>query len=137
MDQRLYNQINKEIDRAIKKGLDNAKVEWKRMALTVVAKFCIEKEYFNANEFTDEIKRSPIKTHDNRAIGGIIRLAMKWGWVEKTGIKEYSKAGHLSQVQVWKSKFYGITQLPECPGCLNPYDRSINHKLGTRQHPQT
>lgn len=106
METKIYNQILEETQTAIKKGYDNTRVEWKRMALQTIYKLCMQKEYFTANEFTRMIKDSPIKTYDNRAIGGAIKTAQRLGWVQGTGKKEYSRAGHLTNIEIWKSLLF-------------------------------
>lgn len=102
-------QIQKETDAAIKRGWDATQIEWKRMALGVIYEFCLNKQSFTANEFTDVIKNSPIKTTDNRAIGGAIITAKKLKWLKGTGelerrISKNFNAG--SYVQVWESLLF-------------------------------
>lgn len=106
LDQKEYNKIVQETDIAVKKGWDRTKVEWRAAALEIIYKLCVQKEEFTANEFTEPIKKMLLKTHDNRAIGGLIRVAQKFNWVRKTGRDEISKAGHLLKIQVWKSLLY-------------------------------
>ncbi len=107
MDERVYQQILTETNKAIKRGYDHTKVQWRKMALGVIYELCMSKETFTANDFTNLIKANPIKTHDNRSIGGIIKMAVRLKWVAGTGQKEFSKAGHLSNIEIWKSLLYG------------------------------
>lgn len=106
MNQEECNEIKLETQRLIKLGWDNTRVEWKRMALNVIYDLCIKKETFTANEFTKIIKSSPIKTHDNRSIGGAIMTAKKFKWVENTGMSEKSRAAHLSPISIWRSLIF-------------------------------
>lgn len=107
IDQKEYEKIIKETNIATRKGFDSTKIEWRKAALEIIYELCVAKEKITANEFTVKIKSMQIKTHDNRAIGGLIRLAQKFGWVAKTGEVEISKAGHLSRIQIWKSLICG------------------------------
>lgn len=110
IDQREYAKIVKETEIAIKKGFDSTKIEWRKMALETIYRLCAENEYITANEFGEEIKANPLKTHENRAIGGVIIMARKFGWVEKTGkFKErISTSFHKgAMLAVWKSLLFG------------------------------
>ena len=107
VDQKEYNKILKETDIAVRKGWDSTKIEWRKAALEIIYELCVAKEKFTANDFTEQIKAMPLKTHDNRAIGGLIRIARKFGWVEKSGESTVSKAGHLLRIQVWRSLICG------------------------------
>jgi hypothetical protein len=95
---------------AVKKGFDSTKIEWRKMALETIYRLCAENEFLTANEFGEEIKANPLKTHENRAIGGVIIMARKFGWVENTGkFKErISKSFHKGAMNaVWKSLLFG------------------------------
>lgn len=101
-----HQKIVEEINKAIKQGLDNAQIEWKRAALRVIYDVCTQNQEVSANDFTQLIKKLPQKTHDNRAIGGLIAMARKFRWIEKTGELEGSKSAHLVKIQVWRSLIY-------------------------------
>lgn len=100
------NQIKIETDRAIKRGLDHVHVEWRNMALKVMLKVCQKKREFTMNDVRDIVKQSHIKTHDNRAMGGIAMTALNLGWISHTGKFIISRVGHKSILQVWKSNVY-------------------------------
>ena len=105
-----YQQIQKETERCIKKGWDNSRIEWRAMALKVLYRLCVNNQFITANEFGEEIMKSSIHTHDNRAIGGLIITARKLGWVKNTGqfearlSKRFNRGGMSS---VWESLLYG------------------------------
>jgi len=103
METKEYNKILEDTQRGIKMGWDNAKVEWRRMALDIIYRLCLERKLITANDFTKIIKDSHIKTHDNRAIGGLVMAAKKFKWIKPTGKVEVSKAGHFIKIQVWES----------------------------------
>lgn len=99
-------QIRRDTEAAIATGSDHANSAWKEAALKVLEDMLLVNEYVTANDFTKAIKGMAIKTHDNRAIAGVVMRARKMGWIEKTGETRSSKAGHLSRVQVWHSKLF-------------------------------
>lgn len=105
------HEIQRETDQAISRGHKNADTTWKSMALECVKAICMKHEYFTMNEVRWLIKSSPIKTHDNRAVGGVMKTAKSLGWIEPSGQTIVSKVGHKSPLQVWKSKLYKQTTL--------------------------
>ena len=107
IDQNEINKIRQDTDIAVKKGWDNTKIEWRKQALMVIYSLCTKEASISANDFTEIIKDLPIKTHDNRSIGGLVKMAEKFKWITKTGDVEISKAGHLSRIQIWKSILFG------------------------------
>lgn len=107
IDQKEYAKIVQATNVAVKQGWDRTKIDWRKAALEIIYELCVSKEKITANDFTGLIKNMPLKTHDNRAIGGLIRIAQKFDWVAKSGQSEVSKAGHLSRIQIWKSLICG------------------------------
>ena len=101
-----YARILKETEVAIQKGSDNAKAEWKVMVLEILYNICLSKKVFTVNNFRKYVSESDIKTHDNRAMGGVIRTAVKYGWIKKTGNTITSRVGHLSPLQIWRSLIF-------------------------------
>ena len=101
-----YAQIDKIVADAIAKGYDHAKADWRGMALGVLLEVCKTEETFTANDLSKEIMKSPIKTHDNRAIGGVIKTGQGLGWLKPTGNRTPSYFGHKVAIQVWESLLY-------------------------------
>lgn len=101
-----YAQIARETEAAVNKGLDNANVRWREMAMRSLYEMCLERDVFTANDVRGRIERSPLKTHDRRAMGGIMRTGKKLGWMQKTGRSITSRVGHLSPLQIWESQLY-------------------------------
>ncbi len=99
-------EIQAATDAGINQGHKAADGTWKKMALECVKVICLEKETFTMNDVRWLIRMSPIKTHDNRAVGGIVKMAQKLNWIKPTGQSITSKVGHKSQLQVWKSNLY-------------------------------
>lgn len=100
------SDIREVTDKAIGRGYKNANKEWKEMALACVRTVCENRHQFTMNDVRGLIDISPIKTHDKRAIGGIIKKAKKLKWIEPTGQSIMSKVGHKSPLQIWRSKLY-------------------------------
>ncbi len=79
---------------------DNANAEWREMALEVVHLTCISMDRFTVNDFRNKLKG---KTHDNRAVGGLMKTACAKKWCRSTGNTIQSKVGHKSPLQIWES----------------------------------
>ena len=101
-----WDEIKSVTDQAIDLGFENAHEQWKAMALKTLFQTCLKFDYFTANDFRDEILKSPIQTHDLRAMGGVMKTGVKNGWIEKTGRSIPSRVGHKVPLQIWKSNFY-------------------------------
>ncbi len=101
-----YEDIKQVTDEAIEKGYQNANDDWKNMAMECVRVICVQQPSFTMNDVRWLVEASPIKTQDNRAMGGVMRTAQKLGWVEPTGQTIISKVGHKSLLQIWRSKLF-------------------------------
>lgn len=102
----MQNDIQKVTDEAIQKGYDNAKEEWRKYALECLRQVCLHQQEFTMNDVRGALKHAPIKTHDNRAVGGVVATARKEGWIEPTGKSIQSLVGHKSPLQIWRSLIY-------------------------------
>lgn len=98
--------IQKATEAGIKKGYDNAHTEWRTMALSCLYKICNTMPEFTVNDVRDLVEKYLIKTHDNRAMGGVIKTGQKMGWFEPTGRSIPSLVGHKVHIQIWKSLIY-------------------------------
>jgi len=96
--------IQAETESAIKKGWDATRAEWRIMALQVLCRTALTHKTFTVNDFRGEILESEIKTHDYRAMGGLVKAAEKFGWIEPTGETIPSRVGHKIPMQVWRSR---------------------------------
>jgi hypothetical protein len=99
-------EMNRVTEEGIEKGFDNANEEWRAMALNCLYNLCLARETFTVNELRDIVKRSPLKTHDNRAMGGVMATGKKEGWLTPTGQTIPSVVGHKVHIQIWKSLLY-------------------------------
>lgn len=99
-------QIEIETEAAVKAGWEHAKIEWRRMAMERLLEICLAKSTFTVNDFRDLIKNSPIQTHDNRAMGGLMATGKKMKWIRLTGTEIPSIVGHRVPIQIWQSLIY-------------------------------
>lgn len=91
---------------AIEQGFDNADAQWKSLAMEELGALCLIKETLTANDLRPRLQRFTRKTHDNRAVAGVMRSGVAKGWIEKSGEAIVSRVGHASPLQVWRSKIY-------------------------------
>lgn len=121
MDDLEYQKIVEATNKAIKKGWDNTKIEWQKMALNTIYQLCLREPEISVNDFSEAIKQNPIKTHDNRAIGGAVVVAKKFHWIERTDriVVRDIKMGPTSHrgptAVIWKSLLYRGEQRSENP----------------------
>ncbi len=101
-----FSVIKKETDEAIDRGSSHADTDWRMVALDCVYKVALEKPEFTMNDVRDLVASSGATTHDNRAMGGISKTAVKNGWIKATGRVIISRVGHKSPLQIWKSLIY-------------------------------
>jgi hypothetical protein len=113
-------EISKATDEAIEQGLKNSDITWRRLAMERLYQICKIHQTFTMNDVRPYLKMLPVKTHDNRAVGGIVKTALKVGWLERTDQSIQSKVGHKSPLQVWKSMIYeGVDSMPAEEKILN------------------
>lgn len=101
-------RMNEATKRAVEQGFDNAHDAWRAMALECVQQICLTKESFTVNDVRDLVKMSDLKTHDNRAMGGVMVTAKGRGWLVPTGKSIPSVVGHKTHIQVWKSLIFKL-----------------------------
>jgi len=99
-------EIAKVTDEAIDSSIKGVNGDWAFIALEAVAK-C---SYILVGGFTANDVRAwmahfhpNVKTHDNRAMGGVMKTAVKLGWIKPSGRTIVSKVGHKSLLQIWES----------------------------------
>jgi len=101
-----HKKMQEVTEDGIKRSFENAHEEWRAMALHHLHQLCISKETFTVNDLRDIVRSSPLKTHDNRAMGGVIVTGKKNGWLAPTGESIPSVIGHKVHIQIWKSLIY-------------------------------
>lgn len=111
MDKSEIAKIRELTDKAIEEGYDAANAEWRAMALEQVYRVALRKEEFTANDVRDLVENSPLKTHDKRAMGGVMKTAQKMGWIHPSGRSIPSKVGHLVPILIWESKIFDVNEV--------------------------
>lgn len=99
-------EMNIATEKGIERSLENAHEQWRAMALRCLLEVCKSNEFFTVNDVRDVVKKSHLKTHDNRAMGGVMVTGRKEGWLAPTGRTIPSVVGHKVHIQVWKSLLY-------------------------------
>lgn len=99
-------KMNEATERGIQEGLDHAHEQWKRMAIGVLYEVAQTRETFTVNDVRAIVKLSTLRTHDNRAMGGVMQHGKKEKWIEPTGQSIPSVVGHRVHIQVWRSNIY-------------------------------
>ena len=95
-------------DEGIKQVEGNANSNW--MSLARDAVFCTAeyKQWLTTDHIWDKINDWGFgeATHDNRAMGAVMRKAQAEGWIEPTDrvIKSTRAVCHSRPIRVWKSK---------------------------------
>lgn len=88
---------------AIDRSFTHANERYRDEGLKLIEEVCLQRLMFTVDDFRDELLERGVTTHDNRAMGGLIRTAVKRGWLERTGMTIRSRVGHGGPLQIWKS----------------------------------
>lgn len=102
-------EVKQETDKAVKQSLDHGDVEFKRWAYKCIVAVAKRQKEFTINDVRDLVHSSDIKTHDNRVLGGVMRVAKTRKVMRATGRTLPNKVGHGTQMQVWESLIYNGT----------------------------
>ena len=94
---------------AINKSIVGADPEWRNQALKCLEAVAQRTAEFTVDSVRAEVVATGLITHDNRAMGGIIKTGVATGWIEPTGRTIPSLVGHKTPMQIWKSKIYAPT----------------------------
>ena len=90
---------------AIQRADENANINWKTMALAVIRDVARTKPFLTADDIREVLDTKDVCTHDTSALGGVIRQAVKAGYITGTG--EYKKserpATHRRPLPLWQS----------------------------------
>ena len=95
-------------ERAIKKVEENARPEWKDIAYESLLKTAGDLNYLIVDEVWKRMPRG-YSTHENRAMGAVMRRALADGVISKTEqYRPSAKASSHGAIRsVWKSEIYG------------------------------
>jgi hypothetical protein len=98
-------------DEAIERVDQHADPDWKEAALAAVRSVAERAAEFTADDVWEELVTNwpDAQTHDPRALGPVIRRAVKAGWIEHTGEFRRSKRpeSHGCPKSVYRSLVYG------------------------------
>jgi hypothetical protein len=94
-----------EASKAIRKAYRNAAGEWKRAARIAVKSIARETSEFTTREVRARLSQYGVSTHEDRALGAIMRSAAKQGVIEKTDrtVKSGERINHNRDLRVWRS----------------------------------
>lgn len=90
---------------AINQAYENADTRWKQRALAIVHQLATTHVLFTADDVWHKLEREDVTTHEPRALGAIMRIAVKNGWIRKTTTYIPSKRVdcHARPIPVWES----------------------------------
>lgn len=97
------DEMNEKTEASVEQSYDNAKEAWREHALRCVEAVAKRQKEFTINEVRDLIHAGKYKTHDNRAVGGVMKTAQSLGIIEPTGKTIPSIVGHRVHIQIWRS----------------------------------
>ena len=94
-------------DAAIDRVEANAMIAWKDAALTAVKHAAQNRREFTTDQIWALIPRD-VGTHEPRALGAVMRIAAKMGWIEPTDrhLASCKVAAHRRPMRVWRSRIF-------------------------------
>lgn len=104
--------LDEVTDIAINKSIVGADPEWRDKALKCLEEVCFQNQEFTVDSVRELVIASGVTTHENRAMGGIIKTGVAKGWIEATGRTIPSFIGHKIPMQVWKSNIFCLKKSP-------------------------
>jgi len=92
-------------DEAIQRADDHARATWKEAALDGVRVLSFSKERFTTDDVWEYLESAGRTTHEPRAMGAIMRKAVKEGFIRNTGefVKSRRPECHCRPVAVWEA----------------------------------
>lgn len=95
-------------DDAIERVDKHADKGWKELALETVKTVAQANARFTTDKVVELLAQAPLKTHEPRALGAVMRSAARQGWIVATDGFEKSAAvsRHRAHKMVWESKLY-------------------------------
>jgi hypothetical protein len=101
----IFDQVERAKQQGIETAYQYANLDWKNIASKAVTKCAMELPEFSTNEVWEEINKTGVTTHTNRALGAIMQAAARSGMIKKVGYVG-SKLAHASPVTLWQSNIY-------------------------------
>jgi hypothetical protein len=91
-------------EEAVKRSYDHADKDWKRKVIEVIQDICTRQQFFSADDIQDRMEREEERTHDNSALGAMIKKVEKMGLCKPSGYTKSKRKGRHSGVLVlWRS----------------------------------
>jgi hypothetical protein len=94
----------------INTGTANANPTWRDAALAATMRLARRREQFTAYEVQQELAKSNLKTHDLRAMGGILLEAKELGIITSAGLVRRNDAHTRGASTLWQSRLCQTTQ---------------------------
>ena len=93
-------------DEAIDRVEENADREWRKLALATIEDSAWIFRTITTDDIWTILDRSIYSTHDNRAMGAVMRKAQTNGWIEPTDrvVKSTRAVCHSRPIRVWRSR---------------------------------
>ena len=95
------------MEEGIKKSLENANADWKNEAEKRIFWLLKHKQHFTSEDVLDYLDALKIKTHNNRALGGLFRYFRTHGFIKPYGYTQAVRPSrHNAPIRVWESTVY-------------------------------
>ena len=94
------------INEHISQGTKHADPKWRKAALAVVKRLARKQETLTTADVLQELEKSEVKTHDLRAIGGVMMECKKTGLIESAGLVRRNDKHTRAATTLWRSKIF-------------------------------
>jgi hypothetical protein len=88
----------------IEAGKRHANREWKKAALAVVKHLAKKNFNFTSADVLAALAKADVRTHDLRAIGGVMVEARDCGFIESTGLVRRNDKHSRGATTLWKGR---------------------------------
>jgi len=87
-------------------GSANANPTWREAALIAAARLARQRERFTSCDVLEELAKPDVKTHDLRAIGGVMQEVRDLGLITSVGLIRRNDKHSRGATTLWESKLY-------------------------------
>jgi hypothetical protein len=108
------NAQQMSLEDALAEVEENADKKWKNAALAQIRYLCVSRDEFTADDVWDRLDMLPVATKEPRALGAIMRRAVKEGWMRSTEkfVKSRRVESHRRPIVTWQSRLRLTSDLP-------------------------
>jgi hypothetical protein len=85
-------------------GTANANPTWREAALAATMRLAARRERFTSHDVLQELANTNVKTHDLRAIGGVMQEARNLGLIASAGLVRRNDAHSRGATTLWESR---------------------------------